>query len=308
MSKFPKDSISHIAKYLAAYAESDKQSKRVSYMARAMVMATLPHSKSKDHIFQRKNGNYTLTITANSEFGLPYGSIPRMLFAWITTSTISQKHPSPEIDLGKSFSSFLKKLRLQNGGGVRGNSTRVRDQMMRLLTCTISSVYHDQNKGVCQSDQFLISRSFQLWWNPLQPGHKGFLPNSKITLAKDFFEELIKSPVPIDFEAFNHLRRSPLQMDIYIWLTYRFSFLKKETFIPWELLKHQFGCDYAVDSEGTRNFKKKFIQALKKVWVVYPAANVYPSEKGLTLYPSDTHIKKKNKKADNSVDNLSYPR
>ncbi|MHB1949808.1 MAG: replication protein RepA [Gammaproteobacteria bacterium] len=303
MSKSPKDSIRHIAKYLTTFAESDKQTKKVSYMARAMVMATLPHSKSNDLIFQRKNGNYTLTITANPEFGLPYGSIPRMLFAWITTVTVNQKNPSPEIDLGKSFNSFLKKLRLQNGGGERGSSTRVRDQMMRLLSCTISSVYHDQKKGICQSDQFLISRSFQLWWNPLQPGHKRFLPSSKITLAKDFFEELIRSPVPIDFESLNLLRRSPLQIDIYIWLTYRFSFLKKETLIPWGLLKQQFGSDYAEDSEGTRNFKKKFLLALKKVWLVYPAANVFPSEKGLTLYPSDTHVKKRSKKANNPVDN-----
>lgn len=296
-----KNSPKKIHQYITEVLEIDAVNKQevgqLAFMARAMVMATLPHSNPNNHIFERKNGHYTLTMTANPKFGLPYGSIPRMLFAWITTITVNQKNPSPEINLGKSFNSFLKKIRLQNGGGKRGNSTRVRDQMMRLLSCTISSVYHDTQKGICKSDQFLISSSFQLWWNPLEPGHKGLMPTSKIILAKDFFEELIKKPIPIDFLALDVLRKSPLQMDIYVWLTYRFSFLKKETIIPWRLIKQQFGSDYAEDSEGTRNFKKKFIQALKKVWIVYPSANVFPNEKGLTLYPSDTHIKKKPKQA-----------
>lgn len=281
---------------LFSIKENDDVKAKVSlaFMARSIVLATLPHSKSNEIVFQRKNGYYTLTMTANPQFGLPYGSIPRIILAWLTTEAVGKK--SPEIDLGKSFSSFLKKLELQSGGGKRGNSTRVREQMMRLLTCSISCIYLDKKRGICEGEQYNISRSFKLWWNPLKTEYtKGFLSNSKIVLAKDFFEELIKSPIPIDFDALALLRQSPLQIDIYIWLTYRFSFLKNETFIPWALLKNQFGSDYADDAQGTRNFKKKFLQALKKVWLVYPEANVSPNGKGLTLFKSDTHISKKNK-------------
>ncbi|HLB43183.1 MAG TPA: hypothetical protein VJN02_10155 [Gammaproteobacteria bacterium] len=56
----------------------------LAFMARAMVMATLPHSKPDGFSFQRKNGHYTLTMMANPEFGLPYGSLPRLLLAWVT--------------------------------------------------------------------------------------------------------------------------------------------------------------------------------------------------------------------------------
>jgi hypothetical protein len=282
--------VSRIIDHFSAGPDIRKQDLQLVFMARAMVSATVPHSRSDDFIFERKNGHYVLTITANPKVGLPYGSIPRILLVWITTEAVTKK--SPEIDLGKSFTAFLKKLELRSGGGKRGNSTRVREQLMRLITCHISCDYHDKKKGICEGDQFYITRSFKLWWNPLETGHRGFSPNSKIILAKDFYDELIKSPIPIDFIALNLLRQSPLQIDIYIWLTYRFSFLKDETFIPWKLLKHQFGSDYADDTQGTRNFKKKFIQALKKVWLVYPAANVCPTEKGLMLYQSDTHIKK----------------
>lgn len=304
MRQFPKKLSSYISDYLGVFTGYLNETVQLSFMARAMVLATLPHSKSDQLIYQRKNGYYTLTMAANPQFGLPYGSVPRMILVWLTTEAVKKK--SPDIDLGKSFTSFLKKLNLQNGGGKRGNSTRIREQMMRLLTCSISCVYLDKKNGVCEGEQYNISKTFQLWWNPLKDGKKEFLRNSKIVLAKDFYEELIKSPIPIDFGALNLLRQSPLQIDIYVWLTYRFSFLKEEIFIPWKLVKNQFGSDYADNSQGNRNFKKKFLHALKKVWVVYPAANVSPTDKGLMLYKSDTHVKKK--QANNSVDNQSYPR
>jgi len=292
MSLIPRQ-VDRIIEKFAINAEDKERAIQLAFMARAMVSATLPHSKSEDLIFERKNGNFTLTMTANRKFGLPYGSIPRMLLAWITTEAVTKK--SLEINLGKSFAIFLKKFELRSGGGKRGNNTRVREQLMRLITCNISCTYYDKKKGICESDQFHITRSFKLWWNPVKTGQTGFLSNSKIVLAKDFFDELIRSPIPIDFKTINLLRQSPMQIDIYVWLTYRFSFLKNEAFIPWKLLKNQFGSDYADGNQGTRNFKKKFLQALKKVWLVYPAANVCPNEKGLMLYPSETHIKKSNK-------------
>lgn len=281
-----------------------KENKELAYMARSMVSATLPHSKSEKNIFQRQNGNYVLTMTANPMFGLPYGSTPRELLIWITTEAVIKK--SPELNLGTSFSAFLKKLEMRNSGGKRGNTTRIRDQMMRLLTCSISCIYHDKKKGICDANQFHIGRSFQLWWNPIEINQKNFSPNSKIILSESFYDELVSSPIPINFTALKSLRKSPLQVDIYIWLTYKFSSLNQEMFITWSSLKHQFGCNYK-NVDGTHNFRRKFIEALKKVWLVYPEANVNPDQKGITLLPSDTHIKKK-KSSNNPVGILSYPR
>ena len=39
-----------------------KEAGTLAFMARAMVMATLPHSKPDGFLFQRKNGHYTLTM------------------------------------------------------------------------------------------------------------------------------------------------------------------------------------------------------------------------------------------------------
>ena len=54
-------------------------------MARAMVQATLPHRKVQGNEFERRNGAFTLSLMAPAKIGLPYGSIPRLLLAWVTT-------------------------------------------------------------------------------------------------------------------------------------------------------------------------------------------------------------------------------
>jgi len=114
---------------------------------------------------------------------------------------------------------------------------------------------------------------YKLWWNPKSPTQ---LPlwKSTVTLSTDFFEEIVERPVPIDMRALKALKRSPLALDIYCWLTYRMFYLRKPTEIPWSSLQLQFGSDYAIDAHGLRNFKLKFLHHLRAVNVIYPEANV----------------------------------
>lgn len=280
-----------VAECLAIEAESAKEAGMLAFMARAMVMATLPHSKPSSFSFQRKNGSYTLIMTANPNFGLPYGSLPRLLLAWMTRE--AKRTRSQILQLGKTFSEFLRALKLSQSGGKRGDATRLREQMLRLFTAQISCVYQNRKEGVCKADQFLVTRSFELWWNPLKETQCDIAPHSTITLAKDFFDELVDRPVPVDFRVLQALRRSPLQIDIYVWLTYRFSYLKQNSLIPWNLLRNQFGSDYANDSQGLRSFKKQFLKALHIVTVLYSEANVEVDDDGILLKPSKTHIKSK---------------
>ena len=292
-------------KKIVSNKSNEPEQIQLAFMARALVMATLPHSEPDGLVFQRKNGHYTLTMIAHPDYGLPYGALVRLILVWLITEAITKK--SPDIFLGKSLSAFLRQLSLRNNGGERGSAVRVRDQLIRLLTCSISCDFHDNNQGFHENEKIHISRSFKFWWNPLEDEGNDLKAGSKIILAKDFFDGLMKNSIPIDFCALRLLRHSPLQMDIYIWLTYRFSFLKSEILISWKILIQQFGADYADDAQGIRNFKKKFIQALKRVWLVYPEANATPNDKGLILYPSDTHVRKRQKRTNNPVDNPSYP-
>ncbi len=60
-------------------------------------------------------------------------------------------------------------------------------------------------------------------------------------LSERFYEEVRTSPVPIDMRAMKALKKSPLALDIYFWLSYRLSDLRQARVIPWPALQMQFG-------------------------------------------------------------------
>ena len=64
------------------------------------------------------------------------------------------------------------------------------------------------------------------------------------------------------------------------------SYLREPTEIGWASLQMQFGADYGRE----RDFKTKFLEKLKVVKALYPAARVAPTEGGLSLWPSPTHV------------------
>ena len=110
-----------------------------------------------------------------------------------------------------------------------------------------------------------------------------------------FFDEITNKPVPIDLRALHALKQSPMAMDLYVWLTYRMSYLKEPAEIKWPLLQFQFGGNYIHTPQGCRNFKKKFLLQLKNVLTVYPSAKVREGLNGLVLSPSRTHVKRRSK-------------
>ena len=59
---------------------------------------------------------------------LPFGNIPRLLLAWVTTEAVRTQ--SRELILGSSLSEFMGKLGMDSVGGAR---TRLRNQMRRLF-------------------------------------------------------------------------------------------------------------------------------------------------------------------------------
>ena len=277
-----------ITETLAIEAEDAKRAGRLGYMARAFVQATLPHKATPTNEFYRENGLFSLTILAPSRIGLPYGSIPRLLLSWMTTEAIYTR--SPVLELGPTLSAFLVELGLERTGGVRGGITRLRKQVESLFCSSISCRYADESSA--QGAGFMIAKDYSLWWTPKSPDQ---LPlwKSTVTLSTDFFNEVIERPVPIDMNALKALKRSPMALDIYFWLTYRMSYLSRDTVIPWALLQGQFGADYAQNPQGHRDFKKFFIKRLASVKGLYEQAKVAPLEKGLLLKPSPPHIAKR---------------
>lgn len=103
-------------------------------------------------------------------------------------------------------------------------------------------------------------------------------------------EEVIDRPVPIDMRALQVLKRSPMALDIYCWLTYRFSYLKQKAEISWPALQAQFGAGYPETLRGQLDFKRNFLKHLRCVLVVYPEAKVAEGTCALVLKPSKPHV------------------
>jgi len=272
-----------VSEALAIESEAAKEAGTLGFMARALVQATMPHRKTKENTFVRENGAFSLALMAHPKIGLPYGSIPRLLIAYLTTEAVRTKNR--EIELGGSLTEFMAHLKEVPTGGRWGSITRVREQTYRLFASSVSCSYtaNDHVGGT----NLTIAESYELWWDPKKP-EQGSLFSSHVRLGERFFEEVSQRPVPIDLRALKALKKSPMALDIYCWLTYRMSYVRKPLVVPWGALQAQFGSEYS----RTRDFKRYFLGQLRAVSVVYPEAKIYGLDHGLELRPSPPHIAK----------------
>ena len=274
----PQSIDSLINQALAIEDEDAREAGALGFMARAMVQATLPHRKVEGTEFIRKNGNFSLSLLSPSNVGLPYGSVPRLLLAWLTSEAVKTK--SRELELGDSMSAFMAELGMSRQGS---NITSLKDQTRRLFSATVSASYEDDDRAVDMG--YRLADKSMLWWHPKKAEQAG-LWQSTVTLSEQFFNEVVDRPIPVDMRAIQALKQSPLALDIYCWLTYRVSYLKRPTIIPWAGLSMQFGSNYT----RLRDFKAAYLTELHKVLTVYPQAKAEGLDDGLLVRPSLTHI------------------
>jgi len=238
------------------------------FMARLMTLCSLPRTNPGNRWrYVRQNGPYKLIMVRGGESKLPYGNIPRLLLAWVCTEAVRTQ--SRELVLGQSLHEFMEKLGLTRGGGVTGTYTRLRNQMQRLFGASVELIYEDEH-----SKRFIASRVAdrgEFWWDPKRPGEQ-VLWESRIRLGEDLFNEVINRPVPLDMNTLKAMKRSPLGLDLYLWLTYRNFSLKGPLRLSWRQLYVQFGADpaKAKDKDTVQNFRKKMLRELKKLKGAWP--------------------------------------
>jgi hypothetical protein len=183
--------------------------------------------------------------------------------------------------LGESLSIFLSSLGLLRTGGKRGDITRLKEQMKRLLSSAITCTYDNGKRFAIQHVTPFESAS--LWWDPQDPEQIS-LWESILNLSPGFFAEITSAPVPLRMSTLGMLRGSSQSLDLYLWLTYRNFYARRESRIPWEALQRQFGAGYPETAQGKRNFKKKFLLALQSVGEVYPEAQKLRVEQDVLVY------------------------
>ena len=91
----------------------------LGFMARLLVLCSLPRSNPGNRSkYVRRNGPYTLGMTAGINTKLPYGNLPRLLLAWVCTEAVRTQ--SRVLVLGKSLSDFMRSLGIYHNSGGRG--------------------------------------------------------------------------------------------------------------------------------------------------------------------------------------------
>ena len=268
---------------LVSASEADPD---LGFMARMMALCSLPRSNPGNRLqYKRVNGPYTLYMNAVGGCKLPFGNLPRLLLAWLSTEAVRTQ--SRELVLGRSLAEFMRTLGVlsSDSGGASGVRTRLRNQMRRLFNTHVRLIYEDAH-----GEQFVssaIADRGAFWWNERKHDQPSRW-ESKIYLGEAFFNEIINHPVPIDMNILKALKRSALGLDLYLWLVYRTFALRAPHRLTWKQLYCQFGAHpaKASDNNTVQAFRYKVLRELKKIKMAWKELNYSTAPGVLILHPS----------------------
>ena len=238
---------------------------RVVFLPHFLVCHTLPHRAVGRSEFSRVNGQTRVTLLAPKRPGLPYGTYPRIILMHLTTRAL--RSGMRTIPAAETFNGFLRLMGIANSGGTKGASTRARQQFERLRQTTFS--LHDfRGREVDNIPILDHSKEF---------GSERLL----VVLGERFFKMVCQRSIPLDRTIVQRLRRSPLALDLYAWLTYRVTTVKPDTTVPWASLMAQFGAEY----RHQRQFRWRLRQSLDRVKREWPGLRAEPELRGLRIVP-----------------------
>ena len=254
----------------------------LGFMARLMALCSLPRTNPGRRLrYVRKNGPYSLVMTAGYSGRLPYGNLPRLLLAWVCTEAVRTQNRT--LVLGRSLSEFMRKVGIYDSGGA--NRRRLRTQMDRLFRAHIELFY--ESEEVTRYASAPVTSAGEFWWDTKRPDAP-VLWDSTIRVGEELFNEIILRPLPLDLNILKALKRSALGLDLYLWLTYRTFALKEEKRITWRRLYRQFGSDpaKATDKYAVRNFRANCLRELKKIKEAWGGLNYRLGRGTLIVAPS----------------------
>ncbi len=264
----------------------------MTFMHSIMCQIGLPRSKVYGLEFERVCGAAGLHIRAGKLWDgkqfvqqqLPYGPLPRLIMAYMNTQALRNK--CPEVEVGNSARDMLRKLGKDPSGGAKGGLTAFRVQTQALAACTMTIGFAQADRAVTY-DGRPISK-FEAWIT--HDDNQPALWPGVVTLSEEYFSTLKEHAVPLDLRALMALKGSALAMDIYAMLAERLHRIgPRPLILHWKSLREQFGQEFQ-GKEADKDFKKKFLPALKKVLEVYPEAKVKQVTGGMMMMASPPPI------------------
>ena len=116
----------------------------IGFIMRLLALCTLPRTNPGDRQqYRRVNGPYTLYVLAGGDEKLPYGTLPRLLLAWVCSEAVRTQ--SRTLVLGRSLAEFMRDLGIQSSdsGGQWGVRTRLRNQDVEAVQCVRAAIVRD---------------------------------------------------------------------------------------------------------------------------------------------------------------------
>jgi Plasmid encoded RepA protein len=255
----------------------------IGYVHTVLSQCFLPYKDPKTTHWKRKNGKYSIILTAGVfdsehdpaeliQLGLPYGAKPRLFQSYICTKAI--KHQSRIIPVERSMTAMIHELGFEARGGKRGSINSFKEQINRFARCRFDIVI-----SVSEGKQRYIKaepiESFEVWFSPNANQHS-FWP-SEIVLTDQFYQSLKEHAIPHDFRALAAIQNKPRAIDVYLWLTQRLYHIShnRPLLMRWKDLHELFGGESPLKA-----FKRDFPKDLRAARTSYPNAKIEEHPEG----------------------------
>jgi hypothetical protein len=263
----------------------------LSFLHSGLCQVALPHSRPADNaaIWRRQSGRFSLLVQpgvidtegSGRYVGVPYGPKARLIMIHLQTEGLKSR----TVNLGGSFSAFMRSLGLAVTGGARGTIGAVREQALRIAQCRFTMQWDEANsagEGRAIIANTSIVDGLELW----QSGGQQWAET--VELSEKFHAHLQEHAVPLDKRGIAHLSANSLGLDLYALLAYRLPRLEREVHLRWSALQAQIG-----SAERTTNtLAQRIREVMPDVLVAYPHAQVEVTSHGLALRPSRPAVPK----------------
>ncbi len=258
------------------------QAQDVKLFTRMMLQTVIPRKQTEKKEIIIRNGHWQIGIQSGIGEKLPSGSLPRLIL--ILTIALAIEHNSRTVPLGSCLAEFMDWLGIkEKTGGRWGTITRVKTAARQLFKSRVSVEYTGPKGYAFESIQFADKvRAYWTISNYNQPDLEGHV----VVLHELFYDYIKQNPFPLDFDILKSLARSPLGIDLYVWLSYRMFNLKEPAGISWKQLHVQMGGTYGSTDDFVKNTKRE----LKKINLAWSGLR-YDTPRGrLILHPSPLSV------------------
>lgn len=263
----------------------------LSFLHSGLCQVGLPHSRPADNnaLWHRQSGRFSLMVQPGvieadgvpRYVGVPFGPKARLIMIHLQTEGLKSR----TVNLGGSFSAFMRSLGLAVTGGTRGTIGAVREQALRIAQCRFTMQWEEANsagEGRTIIANTSIVDGLELW----QSGGQQWAET--VELSERFHAHLKEHAVPLDKRGIAHLSANSLGLDLYALLAYRLPKLERDLHLRWIALQSQIG-----SAERTTNtLAQRIREVMPDVLTAYPHANVEITSHGLLLKPSKSAVPK----------------